>query len=187
MADKQRSATAWDMIRSLAVIIIPVGLIMWLLTNNLGDYPVQKVDWRPVLQQARDAVEWPVQAPEGLPEEGAAAWVPTRVSFQRPGETGTGGAPSPRNHWRVGFLSPNEVYYEVNQGDDQLPLFVRDITRDGHRVGDETISGVTWERWESADGRTRTLLLRQDPTVTMVTADAPFIELQQFAHTLRAG
>lgn len=187
MADKQRKATAGDMIRSMAVIVIPILLITWLLTNNLGDYPVQKVDWRPVLEQARAEMAWPVQAPEGLPEDGPQAWVPTRVSFARAGETAPGGVASPRNQWRVGFLSPDKVYYEVNQGDDKLDMLVKDVTRDGHRVGDEPIQGRTWERWESVDGRTRALVLRDDVTATAVTADAEFTELQQFARTLQAS
>lgn len=183
---QQRQTTAGDMVKSVALVIIPILLITWLLSNNLGDYPVEEVEWRPVLAQAREEAEWPVFAPEGLPEEGRQAWVPTRVSWVETGGAATGG-PSVRNHWRVGFLSPDEVYYEVNQGDGEPVLFVADVTREGRLVGEETVAGRSWERWESADGRTRTLLLRADPTVVMVTADDGFTELQQFAHTLQEG
>lgn len=187
MANQQRKASAADMLRSLALIIIPIALIMWLLTNNLDDYPVDRADWRPALEEARETVDWPVQAPEGLPEVGQNAWVPSRVSFWTNGETTTGGQASPRNHWRVGFLSPAEVYFEVNQGDDRLDEFIRDVSRDGRRVGEEPIEGKIWERWQSADGRTKSLVLRQEPTVTVVTADAEFTDLQQFARTLQAA
>lgn len=185
MADKQRQASALDMVRSMAIIIIPVALIMWLLTNNLDDYPVERVDWRPVLAEARASVAWPVEAPEGLPEEGGYAWTPTRVSFLKVGDTMTGGGGSPRNHWRVGFLSPDKVYFEVNQGDDQLDTFVREVTRDGRNVGQLDVAGRAWETWESADGRTRSLVLRADPTVTLVTADTGFPQLGDFAQTLK--
>lgn len=187
VADKQRKASGADMLRSMALIIIPIALIMWLLTNNLNDYPVDRVEWRPVLEEARETMDWPVQAPEGLPESGENAWVPSRVSFWTSGETTTGGQASPRNHWRVGFLSPAGVYVEVNQGDDRLDEFIRDVSRDGRRVGEEPIAGKIWERWQSADGRTKSLVLRQDPTVTVVTADAEFTDLQQFARTLEAA
>lgn len=186
MANKQRNATVGDMIRSMAVILIPVLLLTWLLTSNPRDYPVAEVDWRPVLATTRAEVDWPVQAPENLPE-GEGAWVPTRVSFVRAGQRSTGGEVSPRNHWRLGLLSPGKVYFEVNQGDDQLDDFVRSVTRDGRRVGDEPIQGKTWERWESQDGRTRSLVLREDPALTLVSADAEFIDLQQFTRTLRAS
>lgn len=185
VAQKQRRQTsAGDLIKSMALVIVPILLITWLFTNNVRDYPVEKVEWRPVLTQARAEATWPVAAPEGLPEEGRNAWVPSRVSWVKVGGPATGG-PSPRNQWRVGFLSPEQTYYEVNQGDGEPALFIADITRDGRRVGEETLAGQSWERWESADGRTRTLLLRADPTVIMVTADAGFTELQQFARALQ--
>ncbi|MDO5500727.1 MAG: DUF4245 domain-containing protein [Propionibacteriaceae bacterium] len=187
MADKQRKATAGDMLRSMAVIMIPVLLLVWLLTNNLEDYPVERVDWRPVLETARAEVDWPVQAPEGLPEEGDNSWMASRVSFVRAGENAPGGGTSPRNHWRVGFLSPDKIYYEVNQGDDRVDQLIRDVSREARRVGDETMEGQTWERWESTDKRTRSLVQREHPTVTIVTADAEFIDLQQFARTLQGS
>ena len=186
MAKTKRNTTAGDLVKSMALVLAPILLISWLLTNNIGDYPVEKVDWRPVLAQARAEAGWPVAAPEGLPEDGRRAWAPTRVSWAQTGGPTTNG-PSPRNHWRVGFLSPDEVYYEVNQGDGEPTLFIAGVTRDGSRVGEETLEGRVWERWESADGRTRTLLLRVDPTVIMVTADADFTEVQQFARTLQEG
>lgn len=187
MANKQRRNTVGDMVRSMAIILFPILLITWLLTNNLDDYPVQKVEWQPVLERARAEADWPVAAPVGLPEEGRQAWVPTRASWVITGARATGGEPSPRNHWRVGFLSPDQVYYEVNQADGEPVLFIADVTRQGRRVGEEAIAGRTWERWESDDGRTRTLLLRSDPTVTLVTADADFSALQQFTRTLQEG
>jgi hypothetical protein len=187
VANKQRRTTVGDMVRSIAIILVPILLISWLLTNDLGDYPVQKVEWQPVLEQARAEAEWPVAAPVGLPEEGRQAWVPTRATWVKTGGRVAGGDPSPRNHWRVGLLSPEMVYHEVNQADGEPALFIADVTRKGRRVGEEAIAGRTWERWESEDGRTRSLLLRSDPTVTMVTADAEFSALQQFARTMQWG
>ncbi|WP_432558983.1 DUF4245 domain-containing protein [Granulicoccus sp. GXG6511] len=187
MADKQRKATAADMLRSLAVIMIPILLLTWLLTNNLDDYPVERVDWRPVADVARAEVDWPLWAPEGLPEEGRDPWVPSRVSWLRTGDATVGGGASPRNHWRLGYLSPDKMYYEINQGDDRLDQFVREVTREGTRVGAEPIEGREWERWESRDGRTQSLVLRDEHTATLVTSDAEFIDLQQFARTLRAS
>lgn len=186
MAYKRGRATAGDMVRSIAIVLLPIVLLGWLLTNNLSDYPVERVDWRPVLEQARAEMDWPVQAPEGLPE-GERGWTASRVSFVRVGERAGDGEVSPRNHWRIGYLSPDRIYFEVNQGDAQLDDLVRSVTRDGRRVGEEPIEGQTWERWESQDRRTRSLVLRVEPTVTLVTADAEFIDLQQYARTLRAS
>ncbi|MDO5683002.1 MAG: DUF4245 domain-containing protein [Propionibacteriaceae bacterium] len=187
MADKQRKATATDMLRSMAVIMIPILVLTWLLTNNLDDYPVERVDWQPVAERARADVDWPLWAPEGLPEAGKAPWTATRVSWLKVGDRTVGGGTSPRNHWRLGYISPDKLYYEINQADDALPQFIDDVTRQGRKVGDEAIEGRQWERWESQDGRTRSLVLREQPTVTLVTADAQFTELQQFARTLRAA
>ena len=174
------------MIRSMLIVLVPIMALIWLLTDDLRDYPYESVEWRPTLQTVRDAVDWPVQAPQGLPE-GDNGWVPTRVSFIPVGDPVLDGSGSLRNHWRVGFLSPGEIYYEINQADDALQQFVQDVTRDGRQVGEEPVGDQMWERWESADGRTRTLVLREGPTVTMVTADVEFVDLQQFAHTLQAS
>lgn len=173
------------MVRSIAVIMVPLLVIVFLFTNNLRDHPVESVDYAPVLQTARAEAPWPVLAPTGLPTEGGAAWTPTRVSWQKLGQPGLNDAPSPRNEWKIGYLGPDEIYYSVNQGDGPPTDFIGPATSGGAKLtGDVTAAGRQWERFEQADGPTRSLVNRSEQVTTVVSADADFDKLAQFAETL---
>ena len=69
------------MIRSLAVILIPLVIITVLFTDLPNDHPVTEVDWTPVLTTAREQA--PV--PGAGPDQSAG-----RVAGH-PGELGQGG------------------------------------------------------------------------------------------------
>ncbi|NNG18350.1 DUF4245 domain-containing protein [Naumannella sp. ID2617S] len=183
MANNQARASAGDMIRSLAVIMIPILLLTWLLTSRPKDYEVKPVDWRPVLAQARAEAGWPVLAPVGLPETGGAAWVANVASWVRLGQ-GTAAGPAPRNQWQLGLLNSDKVHYAVTQGDGRTDDLVKEKTREGHQVGEDQLLGRTWQRLESPDGRTRALVHRTEQVTTVVSADTDFNSLLQFAGTL---
>jgi hypothetical protein len=175
--EKKRPATAGDMVRSLLVIIVPLLIISFFFSRNLGDHPVQTVDVGPVLAQAREEAPYPVLAPVNLPGD----WQPTRVSWE---PTGHEGAP-PREHWQVGYLSPDRIYFAVNQSPDAEALLPAE-TRDGLPDGSSTLAGAAWERRVSADGRTRSLVRDTGPVTTVVVADADYAALEAFTGTLRS-
>lgn len=173
------------MLRSFAVIMVPLLVIVFLFTNNLRDHPVKAVDYAPVLATARAEAPWPVLAPTGLPTDGDAAWTPTRVSWDKAGEPGLNKAPHPRNEWKLGYLDPDKVYYSVNQGDGSALEFIPQATNGGTRAdGDVTAAGRQWERYEQPDGPTKALVNRTDQVTTVVSADSDFGRLAQFAETL---
>ncbi len=174
--EKKRPASAGDMVRSLLVIIVPLLIISFLFTRTLGDHPVEAIEVAPTLAQARDEAPYPVLAPVNLPE----AWVPTRVAWEPEGYEG---AP-PRQHWQVGYLSPEQIYFAVNQSPDP-DLLIPAQTRDGVPDGSSTVAGVAWERRVSADGRTRSLVRATRPVTTVIVADADYAALEAFAGTLR--
>ena len=58
------------MIRSLALILIPLVVITIIFTNVPADHPVKEVDWKPVLAKARKEAPFEVLAPANLPEGG---------------------------------------------------------------------------------------------------------------------
>ena len=101
------------MIRSLAVILIPLVIITVLFTDLPKDAQVSEVDWTPVLTTAREEAPFPVLAPTNLPD----GWRATRVSWVNEGEPVLNGDPSVRNQWQLGFLSPDDVYLGLVQGD----------------------------------------------------------------------
>lgn len=170
------------MIRSLAVILLPVLVITFIATRNLDDHPVREIDWRPVLAQARQEAPYPVLAPANLPKE----WRPTRVSWVKVGEPYLNGQPAARNTWQLGFLAPDNVYIAVNQGDLRPQDFIADVTRDGLPDGQSVVDAKTWERRVSADDRTRSLVMSTAKVTTIVVGDTSYEALESYTATLRA-
>lgn len=169
------------MIRSLAVIMVPVVLMYWLLSRDIGDHPVERIDYAPVLAEAKEKAPYTVMAPEGLGPE----WIPNRSQYVSVGETTTNGSAAPGNQWQLGFISPDEIYYSILQTDAERIATVGDLSRGGSEQGTEMVNGQEWERWRSADGRTGVLAYTDPEGVTIsVTADTDFAALATFAATL---
>jgi hypothetical protein len=183
VARPKKPATPGDMIRSLLVILVPLVIITVLFTNLPRDHPVKEVDWRPVLTTARTEAPYPVLAPVNLPE----GWRPTRVNWVKQGNPGLNGQPSPRNYWQLGFLTPDEVYIALSQGDQQVDDMVKDDTRAGVADGESAVNGSTWRRVVSPDGRTRSLVLTQPQVTSVVSSDLPYEALDSYAATLSSS
>lgn len=180
MARDKKPATTGDMIRTLVVILVPVVLITMFFSRNLDDYPVQEVDWKPTLAQARREAPYPVLAPAGLPE----GWRPTKATWVAKGQPHLNDEASVRNLWQLGFLNPDDVFISVNQGDERPERFVAETTRDGIAEGPSVIDGQTWVRYVSPDERTRALVLTTPRVTTIVVGDTTYEALEAFAETL---
>jgi Protein of unknown function (DUF4245) len=180
VARTKRPATAGDMIRSLALIVIPLALIAIIFTDVPEDHPVKEVDWKPVLATAREQAPFDVLAPADLP----AGWRATRVNWVPQGRPYLNGEASPRNLWQIGFLSPDDVYIDLNQGDLRPQELVDEQSRAGTPDGSSTVAGQTWQRLISPDGRTRSLVLHGPKATTIVSADLPYEALEAYASTL---
>lgn len=177
-----RTASTGDMVRSLAVLLIPVVILTYLFTRT-PEAPVKVVDWTPILAQAREEAPFSVLAPRAVPGD----WRATKAGWTRQGQAGLNGDPSPRNLWELGFLDSTDTYVELDQGDLQGPDLVADKTRDGLPDGQSTVEGQVWERRVSRDDRTRSLVQATDTLTTIVTGDVPYEDLESFASTLDAG
>jgi hypothetical protein len=171
------------MIRSLAVILIPLVVITIIFTNTPKQHPVKEVDWKSVLATARKEAPFEVLAPESLP----AGWRATQVTWVRQGQPYLNGQLSPRNLWQIGFLTPNDVFIGLNQGDVRPQEMVDQQSRDGSRDGSSVVAGQTWQRLISADGRTRSLVLQGPDATTIVSADLPYEALEAYASTLSSS
>lgn len=183
MARNKKPATTGDMIRTLAVILIPVVLIIAFFSRNLRDYPVQIVDWQPVLAQARKEAPYPVLAPVGLPD----TWRATQATWVATGQPYLNDQASVRNLWQLGFLDPNDIFISLAQGDVQPEQFVEDTTREGLSDGASQVKGQTWVRYVSPDERTRSLVLAAPKVTTVVVGDTTYEALEAFAGTLTSG
>jgi Protein of unknown function (DUF4245) len=180
VARTTRQATAGDMVRSLALIVIPLVAIAIIFTNVPDDHPVEEVDWKPVLATARKQAPYAVLAPTNLPQ----GWRATRVNWVPQGRPYLDGEASPRNLWQIGFLTPEEVYIDLNQGDIRPEEMVDQQSLEGTPDGNSVIAGETWQRLVSPDGRTRSLVLRGPAATTIVSANLPYEGLEAYASTL---
>jgi len=171
------------MIRSLAVILIPLLVITFFATRNLRDHPVTVVDWKPVLAVARQQAPYPVLAPTNLPAE----WRATRVTWVKAGDPYLNGAPALRNTWELGFLAPDDVYIAVNQGDAEAQEFIKDESREGRPDGQSTVNGSPWERLVTDDDRTRSLVSSTPQVTTVVVGDTSYEALEAYTATLSAS
>jgi hypothetical protein len=170
------------MVRTMAVILVPILIITFLFTRNLDDHPVNVVNYSAQLNQARQDSPYPVLAPAGLP----ATWRPTKAAWVPKGAPYLNGEPSVRNLWQLGFLSPEDTYVELNQGDALPEQFLEDYTREGATDGVSQVNGQPWERRISLDERTRSLV-RSTPSVTsVIVGDTTYEGLEAFASTLSA-
>jgi hypothetical protein len=171
------------MVRSLAIILIPLVIISVLFTRNLTDHPVQVVDYQPMLTKARAEAPFPVLAPTQLPP----TWRPTQAEWVPKGAPHLNDQPSVRNLWQLGFLAPGDVYIALNQGDALAEQFVEDYTRGGLPDGNTQVGGQAWERRVSADDRTRSLVRSTPAVTTVVVGDTTYEGLEAFAATLGTG
>jgi hypothetical protein len=183
VARTKRQATAGDMMRSLALILIPLVAITIFFTNTPGDHPVMDVDWKPVLAKAREEAPFEVLAPANLPP----GWRATRVNWVPQGKPYLNGEPSPRNLWQLGFLTPDDVFIDLNQGDVRPEEMVDQQSREGAPDGTSMVADQTWQRLISPDGRTRSLVLVGSNATTVLTADLPYEALEAYASTLSNG
>jgi hypothetical protein len=180
VAQANRLASPGDMVRSLAVILIPLVILIVMFTNLPDDRPVTEVDWRPVLATARRDAPFPVLAPTNLPD----GWRATQAGWTKVGEPARNGQPSVRNLWQLGFLNPDNVFIGLDQGDMAADDLVDEQTRAGTADGESLVNGQVWQRLRSPDGRTRSLV-RRDPKVTSIIAgDLPYAALEAYGATL---
>jgi hypothetical protein len=183
VARTKRQATAGDMMRSLALILIPLVAITIFFTNTPGDHPVKEVDWKPVLAKAREEAPFEVLAPANLPK----GWRATRVNWVPQGKPYLNGEASPRNLWQIGFLTPDDAFIDLNQGDVRPEEMVDQQSREGTPDGTSMVADQTWQRLISPDGRTRSLVLVGSNATTVLTADLPYEALEAYASTLSNG
>ncbi|MGW6710764.1 DUF4245 domain-containing protein [Streptomyces sp. NPDC054956] len=161
--------TVRDMVLSLGVLGIVVGVIYIFIPHDEKADPTRVVDYRVETLTARRAAPYPVAAPVGLAKE----WRATSVTFDR----------KKANAWHLGFLDPKDQYVSVEQSTDVTPAYIAQVTRKAEATGQtQQVGDQAWERW---DGEKYDALVRQEQGhVTVVTGTASFEELGEMAAAL---
>jgi hypothetical protein len=166
--------TVRDMLLSMLVVTGAV-IVLVLPWNRSNPDPVRVVDPAPVVAAARTALDWPVLAPVGL----APTWRATSARLEV--------ASDGQSVVHLGYLSPSTMYVGLEQSATKELAFVREQTQGGKATGTADISGRTWDRLESPDGKQRSLVRVDDGVTYVVTGAAEWPEIEQFTRALVAG
>jgi hypothetical protein len=173
--DRRRSiATAGDMVRSIAVVLAVVAVILLLNARDERGTTVREVGYAGPLASARSAAAYEVVGPVGLGD----GWRPTSVRVPRE----DGGIV-----WHVGFVTPEGEYAGLEQAASTTRRFVERFAAGAEVTGDVRIGPATWQRLEGGDPEPRALVLRGDDSTTVVAGTASFEELEELAGSLEAG
>ncbi len=163
------------MVRSMVVLVALLGVVvLYQRFYNAGtDNFVAPVQVGPSLVQARDAAQFDVVAPVGLPE----GWRANSVRYE-PGR-------SPR--WHVGYLTPAGEYAGIEQESVTPRELAADAVPAAARSGAIQIEGRTWQVWIDAERGETALVRGGGDAAVLVTGSADPAELVRLAAALRGG
>jgi hypothetical protein len=177
MARKRGTETIGDMVRSMAVVLIPVALIAGFVgLLRPSSETVRDVDWQPVLESARGAADYGLLGPQEVPE----GWTATRVAYET-------GASSSDGVWRMSFVTDDETYVGLVQRAGEETGVVRREVPDLESDGTVTVNGQSWNRYiEPGESEPdRALVQQRDDSVVVVIGSGDYSELEEFASWLR--
>ncbi len=180
MAKSRLRTTIRDMILSLAVIAVPIGIVLAIEPSKPGN-PVHVIDsasFQGNLDAARAAEPFTVLVPTGL----SAGWRATSETYQQPGAAAAA-------DWHVGYLTPSGGFAELEQTTQSFAGFLSDQRSDATQVASVQVNGTTWQRYTgTTPPALKNLLVRSDGKSTIIVAgSAAMTELEQFAGSLRTS
>jgi len=170
----QLRKTVWDMVRSMAVVLALVFVIV-LLAWRPSPEAVTVIDPGPAVALADASADFPVVVPVGLGE----GWRPTSARWE-PSPSSLG---IPVLH--IGYVTPTEEYAQVSQGRVTAESYLDEQTSGGSPTGTREVAGVTWQQWE-ADDRRSLVLIDDAGLTTIVSGTGTWAEIESLASTLQA-
>jgi len=166
--------TVRDMTISMLVVAGAVVVLVAPWNRSTPD-PVTVVDPSSMISGARDAEPWPVLAPVGLP----STW---RCTSARITVAGDG-----QDVVHLGYLTPTTTYVGLEQSATKELGFVAEMTVGGRQTGSAVIDGVTWQTYESPDGKHRSYMRQADGATYVVEGRSSWADLTTFTDSLVAG
>jgi hypothetical protein len=164
--------TAGDMVRSLAVVVVLVGIIVAFNVAGQPEEVVRDVDYVSAATQARQQASYDVLAPSSLLPGWRATSARTRA---------VDGAV----HWHLGLVTGAGDYAGVEQSDGERAGFVGDYADRARTAGTVTIAGASWRRLEGGEPEPRALVRTDGGVTTIVAGSATWSELRALAASLR--
>ncbi len=149
--------------------MVPVVAAVALFQARGGD-DVVVVDPQPVLDQAK-AAKFPVAPPRDL----GSQWRSVSAAFQ----------PSPGGGvLRIGYLTPKGGTVQlVESGEPMVTVLAREVGTTAQEVGEETINGVVWHRYEVREGELALVATAPNSAIAVV-GRADLSELRLLARSV---
>ena len=155
--------TVGDMVRSLAVVLGVIGLIM-LLTWRPSPDPVREVDPQPLFSLASGQANFPVVVPEIEDLRATSVrWEATQYSRDEP-------------VWHVGYVTAEDEYLEITQSAATNEEFLKNELIGLIAEGEETIANESWLVFEGPDSRALVNVTPEATTVVSGTVTMPELE-----------
>ncbi|MGH3646057.1 MAG: DUF4245 domain-containing protein [Micromonosporaceae bacterium] len=160
-----------DLVLSLAVLLVPIGLVLLLFQYIGGDREVTVVDPAPAIAEAR-AAGLPVAEPGKLPD----GWKPTSAVTRIKDGTVT---------LRIGYVSPSGGFVQLVESNADAAELLRDELGGGGRPdGVAELGGRSWQTYPGRESE-RALVLTEPERTVIVLGRAPDEELRELAAALR--
>lgn len=174
--ERANRLTAANMLRSLLpLVVICLLLVGWQAFRASEEETVRTVDPASTVQLAVARAGYPVQAPEGLPED----FRPTSARTDA-GQAGEGDPVT----LEIGYLTPSDEYAGFTISDDRRADPVRDVLDGATDEGAVDAGGESWTRLTTERGETA--LTREDAGVVLVVSgSATDEELRAVAAAVR--
>ena len=170
-AAARRRQTVGDMVRSLAVVLVLVGVVVGLNMAQQPDPVLRDVEFPAALDHAQSRVDYDLAGPDPLP----AGW---RVTSARTGRDRSA------TTWHLGMVTARDAYAAVEQTDGPRKDLVEAHADGSTSAGRTRIGGRTWQRLTGGDPEPRALVLVADGLTTLVAGSASWAELRELAASL---
>lgn len=158
--------TMGDMARSIAVVLVAVGVIMVIIHRASPD-PVREVSISSPLMLANMQATFPVEVPQNQ--------VGYRLTSAR-----FSGKPIPV--WHLGYVTPDNAYVQLEQSATTNTQFLKSQLLGTKNTGSAEINGFKWTIY---DGQDQDALVRTvDGITTAVSGTASIDELKRVAKSL---
>lgn len=159
-----------DVVRSVLVL----GLIVLALYGigqfftSTPDEPTRSVEWKPAVESARRTADYPVLAPDALPD----GWRATSARYVPKTE-----------RWTLGLLDRDEEYLGIEQSRSSVKTVLERVASGSEPAGSASVLSRVWSV-HAGPGDRITYASRVDGVTTVVTGTVEQAELERYIGSL---
>lgn len=161
-----------DMVRSLALVLLVVGVILFITWRPKPD-AVKPVDPAVAVTLVTMQKDFPPLVPAGLPD----GWVITSARFEPTAKS------AGRPVFHLGYVTPSGNYAQVEESVATSAGFLAESTDHGAVTTSRPVGTITWQQWE-ADQR-RSLVFADSTHSVIVSGTAAQNEIDALAASLQ--